>query len=124
MASTALSVAQAVHTYKIGKMNVKAEKKLGELRADERRDKLRRTLAAQRVALTSQGRDPDFGSSLVLYEESRKAAELESAVDSFQTGRTIENIKGQSISSTIKTIGGAGQNLLKASEAAKQKKVA
>ena len=124
VATTGLSAAQAVHQQKIGKANVKAEKKLGELRADERRDKLRRTLGSMRVAMVSQGSDPDFGSNLVLFEEARKAAERESAIDNFQTGIRKANIKGGATSGVFRSIGGRGKSLLSYTQAKKETKVA
>lgn len=123
-ATTALSAAQAVHQHQIGKVNVRAEKKMGELRADKRRADLKRTLAAQRVVLTQQGRDPDFGSVLVLYDEAREAAKRESAIDKFQTKTSVQNIKSGAKSSIFRTVGGTGKSLLSARTAKEQQKVA
>jgi hypothetical protein len=123
-ASTALSAAQAVHTYQVSKVNVKAEKEMGELRAEDRRERLKKTLASQRIALTQQGSDPDFGSSIVLYEEARKAAERESAIDRFQTSTTIKNIEGKGTEALVRGVSGVGRNLLSLRTAKEQKKVA
>ncbi|MDD5304255.1 MAG: hypothetical protein PHS14_14235 [Elusimicrobia bacterium] len=103
--STAATVAQTIHTVNTSKVNAKREEELAGLRAKERRDELRKTLAAQRVALIGQGRDPDLGTSLTLQTEAYKAAGRESSLDRFQTDASIQNAKNEGTGAMLNGLG-------------------
>ncbi len=105
VASLAATTASTVHTYKVSKNNKNAEEKAAKLRAEERGAELRRTLAAQRMAMIGQGRDPDTGTGLVLQDEAWKAAERDSVVDRWQTGIAKENWENQGTSAVLSGVG-------------------
>lgn len=93
IATAAASAAQAVNQVRTARVNMENEKKLARIRAAERGEELRRTLAAQRVALISQNRNPDIGSSLVLRDEAIQNAGQAQGLDDFQTGITEQNYR-------------------------------
>ena len=111
VASSLLSIGAGVYSYSVASANVKREKKLGELRADQRREELRRVLSAQRVALASQGRNPDTGTSLVLADAARQNAAFDSRLDRFQTGAAVQNYRAQGTTAILAGLSSASSSL-------------
>ena len=111
VASAAFGGAQGVHGYAVSRANVKRERRLAELRAEERREELRRVLAAQRVALASQGSVPGVGSGRVLQQEAVRRAQQSAYLDQFQTQAAIQQHRAEGWSAILRGLGTATSSL-------------
>lgn len=120
VASSLLSMGQAVHGYQTAKQNARREGQLAELRAEDRREQLRRTLAAQRVALVAQGRDPDVGSGLGLQAGAVEAAAREQSLDRFQTRAAKQQHRAEGVSALLGGVAGSSRSLLAYGQAKKE----
>lgn len=100
------------HMQAISRLNIKREEKAAEMRAEDRRARLREALAAQRVAAITQGSDPDVGSPVTIRDQSVLSWQRESEQDAFQTAGNIASLKNARLTAAFQAIGGSSNALL------------
>lgn len=105
IASSAVGLASAAHQYQVSRSNKEREEKIADLRGQERREELRKVIAAQRVGLVAQGRDPNRGTSLTLQKAAYDAAKREGDLDRFQTEAVLDSYDNEQTSILLNAVG-------------------
>jgi hypothetical protein len=119
-AGVGMNLLQGRNQMAAAEQNIRREKQAAEWRAEDRRQALRESLAAQRVMAVGQGSSADIGSNLNLQRVSLDNFMTDAERDAFQTEGNIQSLRAAKTSALLNAIAGSSQSLLSYSSATRQ----
>jgi len=123
VASSLLSIGAGVYQYGVSRANAENQEDMAKLRALQREKDLRRTLAAQRVALASQGDNPYGPAGQLFATVAEEDAQLEGKIDEFETDIVKANTKAQGVTALLGGVSGSANSLLSYSRTRQQAQI-